>query len=155
MERKEFSTIINAPRDNLWKILWGAETYPAWTAVFAEGSKAITDWEQGSKVLFLNADNEGMVSMIDCKKENEFMSFKHIGMIDKEGYEDLESEKVKAWTGALETYKLKDHKEGTTLIVEMDLEDEYRDYFLETWPKALDKLKELAEMSVNNKSVNN
>lgn len=149
MKRKEFSTIINAPRRKVWKILWGPETYPAWTAVFAEGSKAVTDWKQGSKVLFLNGENEGMISMIDRKKENELMSFKHLGMVDKEGNEDLESEKVKAWTGALETYRLKDHNGSTELIVEMDLEDEYRDYFLETWPKALDKLKELAEVSVN------
>lgn len=150
MERKKFSSIINAPREKVWEILWGPETYPAWTAVFAEGSKAITDWEQGSKVLFLNGENEGMVSMIDRKKENELMSFKHIGMVDKEGHEDLESEKVRAWTGALETYRLEDQNGGTELIVEMDLADEYRAYFLETWPKALDKLKELTEMSVNN-----
>lgn len=150
MERKKFSSIINAPREKVWEILWGPETYPAWRAVFAEGSKAITDWEQGSKVLFLNGENEGMVSMIDRKKENELMSFKHIGMVDKEGHEDLESEKVRAWTGALETYRLEDQNGGTELIVEMDLADEYRAYFLETWPKALDKLKELSEMSVNN-----
>lgn len=145
MERKEFSTTINSPREKVWKTLWGSETYPAWTAAFAEGSKAITDWEQGSKVLFLNGENEGMVSMIDRKKENELMSFKHIGMVDKEGNEDLESEKVKAWSGALETYRLKDLNESTELIVEMDLEDEYRDYFLKAWPKALRKLKDLAE----------
>ena len=29
--------------------------------------------------------------------------------------------------------------------VDMDVTDEYKDYFKETWPKALDKLKQLAE----------
>lgn len=87
-----------------------------------------------------------MVSMIVTKTENEFMSFKHLGTV-KNGVEDLESEQNKAWAGALENYTLKIIHGKTELIVEMDMTDDFKDYFLKTWPKALDKLKELVEQN--------
>lgn len=145
MERKDFTATINAPREKVWDVLWSDETYPKWTAPFSEGSRAKTDWKEGSKVYFLNAEGEGMVAVIDKRKDPEIMNFKHLGMIDKNGNEDLESEKVKSWAGAMEKYRLEEKNGETRLTVNMDLEDEYKDYFLKTWPKALEKLKELAE----------
>ena len=144
MENKQFKIEIAAPREKVWKILWGDKTYPAWTSVFAEGSRAETDWEEGSKVLFLDGKGEGMVSTIAQKIPNEFMSFKHLGMV-KNGVEDLNSEQVKDWAGALENYRLKTLDGKTELVVDMDMTEEFKDYFINTWPKALDKVKELAE----------
>jgi predicted 3-demethylubiquinone-9 3-methyltransferase (glyoxalase superfamily)/uncharacterized protein YndB with AHSA1/START domain len=145
MERKEFRATINAPREKVWEVLWSKETYPKWTAPFSEGSRAKSDWKEGSKVYFLNAEGEGMVALIDKRKDPEIMNFKHLGMIDKNGNEDLESEKVKSWAGAMENYRLEEKNRATRLIVNMDMDDEYKDYFLKTWPEALEKLKELAE----------
>ena len=144
MENKQFKIEIAAPREKVWKILWGDKTYFAWTSVFAEGSRAETDWEEGSKVLFLDGKGEGMVSTIAQKISNEFMSFKHLGMV-KNGVEDLNSEQVKDWAGALENYRLKTLDGKTELVVDMDMTEEFKDYFINTWPKALDKVKELAE----------
>ena len=144
MEKKEFKTTINAPREKVWNILWGNITYPEWTSVFAEGSRAETDWKKGSKVLFLDGKGEGMVSTIAENKPNEFMSIKHLGFV-KNGVEDTNSEKVKEWAGALENYILKTINGKTELIVDMDITDEYKDYFEKTWPNALKKLKEMAE----------
>jgi hypothetical protein len=144
MEKQEFRIAIDAPREKVWNTLWGKTSYPAWTSVFAEGSHVETDWKKGSKALFLDGKNEGMVSTIAENKPNEFMSIKHLGMV-KKGVEDLESEKTKEWAGALENYTLKTVNEKTELTVDMDVTDEFKDYFLEAWPKALNKLKELAE----------
>ena len=72
------------------------------------------------------------------------MSFKHLGMV-KNGVEDLDSEQIKEWAGALENYRLKTLEGKTELVVDMDMTDEFKDYFINTWPKALDKVKELAE----------
>ena len=77
----------------------GDTTYPAWTSVFAEGSRVETDWEEGSKVHFLDDKGDGMVSTIAQKIPNKFMSFKHLGMV-KNGVEDLNSEQIKEWPGA-------------------------------------------------------
>ena len=144
MEKKQFKIEIAAPKEKVWKVLWGDNTYPVWTAPFAEGSQVETNWEEGSKVLFLDGKGEGMVSTIAKKIPNEFMSFKHLGTV-KNGVEDLNSEKTKEWSGALENYILKTVDGKTELVVDMDITEEFKDYFTNTWPKALDKVKELAE----------
>jgi hypothetical protein len=109
-----------------------------------EGSRAETDWKKGSKVLFLSGSNEGMVSRIEENIPNEFMSFKHLGVVNN-GVEDMNSEKAKEWSGSLESYTLKTVNGKTELTLDMDITDEYKDYFKTTTPKALDKVKELAE----------
>ena len=128
----------------MWNVLWNDASYPQWTSAFAEGSKVETDWKEGSKVLFLDGKGQGMISIIAKKKPNEFMSFKHIGTVNN-GVEDLDSPQTKEWAGALENYTLKNTGGKTELVVDMDMTEEYKDYFIKTWPMALDKVKELAE----------
>ena len=142
MERHTFKTTINASRQKVWDILWGNDTYPKWTSVFSEGSKAETDWKEGSKVLFTDGKGSGMVSKIESKKTPEYMSFKHLGEM-KDGVEDISVDKD--WHGSLENYSLNEANGKTTLEVEMDIVDEYKDYFLDKFPQALQQVKELAE----------
>ena len=144
MEKQHFSIEIDAPREKVWKTLWEDNTYRGWTSAFTEGSHAVTDWKKGSKVLFLDGKGEGMVSSIADNKPNEFMSFEHLGIV-KDGVEDTKSDKVKEWAGAHENYTLKTVNGKTQLTIDMDVNDEFKEYFQNTWPKALDKLKELAE----------
>ena len=144
MERHTFKIPIDAPREKVWDILWSVTTFREWTTVFSEGSHAESDWKQGSKILFLDGKGAGMVSTIAVKKPPEFMSFKHLGEVH-DGVEDLTSKKVSEWSGALESYMLKNVNGKTELSVEIDLADEFKDYFLETFPKALDKVKSMAE----------
>lgn len=144
MEKINFSIDIKASKEKVWEVLWGDETYRKWTSAFAEGSHAVTDWNEGSKVLFLDGKGSGMVSKIDSKKQNEFMSFRHLGEV-KDGIEDTTSEKVTAWAGALENYALKEANGITSLSVTMDIVDDFKDYFMNTFPKALEQIKILSE----------
>jgi uncharacterized protein YndB with AHSA1/START domain len=145
MEKINFSTSINAPREKVWKVLWNDDSYRQWTSAFMEGSYAKTDnWKEGSKVLFLGPGGSGMVSTVAKNRTNEFMSFKHLGEV-KNGVEDTESERAKGWAGAMENYRLTDENGKTKLEVDMDSNDEFKDYFEKTWPVALEKVKELAE----------
>ena len=144
MERKEFTIDINAPREKVWDVLWQDDSYRKWTSVFSEGSHAETDWKKGSKVLFLDGKGSGMIAKIAENIPNEYMSIQHLGMLN-DGVEDFESAKVKEWAGALENYTLENKDGKTHLVVDMDIAEEYKDYFANTWPKALDKVKELAE----------
>lgn len=144
MERHTFKIEIDAPREKVWGILWGTETYPQWTAAFNENSQVETDWKEGSKVLFLDGEGNGMVSTIVKNNPPEYMSIKHIGIV-KDGTEITEGEEVKKWAPAYENYILKNVSDKTKLVVEMDMENEYKEYFVETWPKALNKLKKLSE----------
>jgi len=145
MQKIHFSISINAPKEKVWNALWEDSNYRNWTTAFYEGSYAQTDnWKVGTKVLFLGPGGSGMVSMVAANKLNEFMSFEHHGEV-KEGVEDTTSDKVKAWAGAMENYTLSEAGGKTILQVAMDITEEYEDYFVKTWPLALDKIKSLAE----------
>lgn len=150
MEKMTFNTSINASRETVWAILWSDDTYPDWTSAFCEGSHAVTDWQKGSKVLFLDGKGSGMVSRVAENRPNEYMSFEHLGEV-KNGVEDTESEQVKTWAGAHENYTLKTVNNQTELLVEMDsgnIPEEFKSFFLKTWPQAIDKIKALAEAQV-------
>ncbi len=145
----EFNIEINASREKVWDVLFGEKTYPIWTTAFSEGSSVQTDWKKGSKALFLDSSNRGMVSKIVENVPNEFMSIEHLGMYDN-GVEDYDSEQVKSWAGAKENYTLTDlgGKTNLDIFMEMDESEENKqmiDMFAEMWPKALAKVKELAE----------
>lgn len=146
MEKKIFKISINASPEKVWGFLWSKETYTLWTSPFCEGARAETDWKKGSKALFLNSDNEGMVSVINDNIPNKYMSIEHLGVV-KNGLEDMESIQTKEWAGTQENYTLNNVNGKTDLSVEMDILEKYKDYFDSTCPKALDLVKKYAEQN--------
>lgn len=144
MEKLVFSTSINASPEKVWNILWTDASYRKWTAAFMEGSYAVTDWKEGSKVLFLDGKGMGMVSRIAVNRPNEYMSIEHLGEV-KDGVEDTTSDRVKAWAGAHENYTLKKINDQTELTIDMDITEEYKEMFAQIWPKALANVKQLSE----------
>jgi uncharacterized protein YndB with AHSA1/START domain len=148
MVKLQFAKQISAPKEKVWQTVIGEDTYPQWTEAFSPGSHAIGDWSVGSKMLFLGPDPEGkmggMVSRIAESRHPEYLSIEHLGMV-KNGVEDTTSDEVKAWTPSFENYTFQESGAGTEFKVEMDSPEDYASYFEETWAKALDKLKALAE----------
>lgn len=141
MEKQQYRITINAPREKVWNALWEDKNYRTWTAAFAEGSSAKTDnWKEGSKVMFTDGTDNGMVALIEANRPNEFMSFKHLGMM-KDGEETDAGE----WTGAHENYTLTAKGGQTELVVDIDIADAFKEYFEKAWPRALASVKELAE----------
>jgi hypothetical protein len=144
MIKLKFTATIKSPASKVWNILWEDKTYREWTRVFSEGSYAQSDWNEGSRILFLSPEGDGMFSSIDRKIPNEFMSFKHLGVI-KDGKEQAADAETESWSGSMENYTLKDQNGETELTVEIDVTDSHEPYFRETFPKALEKLKSIAE----------
>ena len=62
-----------------------------------------------------------------------------------DGVEDTTIESVKVWAGALENYTFMDKEGKTELVVEMHINEEFKEMFEGMWPKALQKLKSLCE----------
>ena len=144
MKRLRFSIDINAPREKVWTVLWEDASYREWTSVFAEGSYAVSDWKEGSKVQFLDPNgNNGMAAVIEKKRANEFMSFRHLAEI-KNGVEQPPAE----WSGAHENYTLTPTNGGTTLTVDVDTAEAHAEMFADKFPQALGKVKALAERAV-------
>lgn len=74
MKILDFKIEIKAPKEKIWSVLWDDETYGKWTAVFCEGSYAVSDWKEGSVIQFLSPTGEGMNSVIDKKTDNEYIA---------------------------------------------------------------------------------
>jgi uncharacterized protein YndB with AHSA1/START domain len=146
MKKLNFSIQINAPKAKVWQTLWDNTTYCQWTAVFQEGSHAVSDWQEGSKILFMDGQGAGMISRIAQKIHNELMSFEHLGTV-KEGIEDFMTAKTEGWAGSLENYTLIEQNNVTTLNVTIDIDTNFEDYFTKTFPLAMEKIKSLVETS--------
>lgn len=122
METLSYETVIDAPKQKVWDILWNPETYSEWTKYFGAGSVMKSDWKVGGKTYFLNAQGEGMVSTIDSMDEPNQIVFKHLGMVDKDGHEDTQSKEVMEWNGSFEKYFLIDFDGKTKLHAEVQVE---------------------------------
>ncbi|MEO8517485.1 MAG: hypothetical protein ABI426_12095 [Flavobacterium sp.] len=72
------------------------------------------------------------------------MNFKHLGNI-KAGVPLPLDKDTENWSGSNENYTLTASNGMTVLSVEMDVIQEYMDYFNEKFPLALNLVKELAE----------
>lgn len=145
MQTLTYQILINASPNLVWEGLWKEENYRNWTSVFSEGSHYKTETlQKGSKIHFLNPDGHGMYSVINELIPNEFMEFKHLGII-KDFVEQPLSDEPMQWANSIENYSLKSENEHTLLTVHVDMVDEYVDYMNEKFPLALQKLKERIE----------
>jgi uncharacterized protein YndB with AHSA1/START domain len=147
LKKISFSATIKASKEKVWAVLWNDESYKAWTSAFTQGSHAVSDWNEGSKILFLDAKGSGMYSTIAKKIPNEFMAFKHIGEV-KDNIEQPLNEKNQSWSGSTENYTLKETDGVTELTIEMDVVESFMDYFTKTFPVALEYIKNLAEVKI-------
>lgn len=139
MPRLNFNIQINASKEKVWNKLWSDEGYRSWTSVFTQGSYAESDWKEGSEIKFLSPDGSGMYGIIKNKVELVQMKFQHLGEI-KNGIKE-----PKDWAGATEDYTLTENNGITDLKVEMDMTDEFVDYFNNIFPTALLRVKEISE----------
>jgi uncharacterized protein YndB with AHSA1/START domain len=148
MEKFHLTTHIKAPREKVWKAMLENATYREWTKAFHPNSDYRGDWTEGSKILFVGPDENGkeggMVSMIAKNVPYEFISIKHIGVL-QDGKEITSGDAVKNWAGAFENYTFTDKDGGTELSIDMDISPTDKAFMAEAWPKALAKLKEIAE----------
>lgn len=146
-ETMHFERIINCKVERVYKVMLDEEKFKDWTAVFMPTSHFKGSWVKGSKILFLGKNKEGnlegMVSKIRENIPNKFVSIEHRGFInnDEEITTGPEAEK---WKG-LENYTFTAMNDKTLLSVDMDTSPEMWNYFMETWPKALDRLASICE----------
>lgn len=143
-----FEIAINAPAFKVYQTMIDKDRYNEWTGVFMPGSHFKGTWDKGSNILFLapgdNGEMSGMVSRIKENIPSKFISIEHIGMI-KDGIEKTDDKESESWAGARENYTFIEQYENTLLCIDTETVKEYKDIFLDAWPKALEKLKELCE----------
>lgn len=151
MEKLQFKVNINAPATKVYELMLGIThktTYEEWTALFNPTSTYEGSWDKGSKILFLGVDENGqqggMVSRIAENIPNQFVSIQHYGLFNA-GQEITEGPEVEKWANGFENYTFEENNGTTNVIVDLDTTEDFLDYMNQSFPKALDKLKELCE----------
>jgi hypothetical protein len=151
MIKLQFKININAPAAKIYDLMLGITnktTYEQWTYMINPTSTYEGSWDKGSKILFVGVDNKGekggMVSKIAENIPNQFVSIQHYGLV-KGDIEITEGPEVEKWANGFENYTFVDNNGITTLSVDLDTTEDFTAYMNETYPNALDKLKELCE----------
>ena len=151
MKKLQFKKDIKASAEKVYNTMLGIgviETYQQWTSEFNPTSTYEGSWEKGSKIYFVGTDENGkrggMVAEIADNIPFRFVSIRHYGILDGEN-EITEGAEIEKWAGGLENYSLQERDGVTTVTVDIDVTEDYLDYFNTTWPRALGKLKEIAE----------
>lgn len=144
MEILKYEILIAATPQKVWQVLWNPETYMQWTQYFSLGSTMHSDWTVHGKTVFLDASGAGMVSTMSQLEEFKLVVFKHLGLVQG-GIEDLDSDEVNKWRGALEKYWLEDLNGTTKLKVELETAQEYLEMMGAAFKKGFEQVKQLAE----------
>lgn len=148
MKQLKFDVAIAAPAEKVFHLMLAPESYQEWVAAFEPGSYFEGSWNKGEKIRFIGVDQDGrkqgMVARIAENIPGKFISIQHVGVVS-DGAEITEGPAVNGWAGAFENYAFEEQNGVTKVEVEVDTKDEYVEYFSETWPVALAKLKEVCE----------
>lgn len=143
-----FEIRIKSSLDKVYNTMIDREGYKLWTSEFNPTSHFEGNWSKGSKILFIGTDREGkkggMVSIIRENIPGKFISIEHTG-IYQNGEEVTSGPKVEGWKGSLENYTFSVENDMILVAVDLDADPDFREYFLETWPRALEKLKNICE----------
>ena len=151
MKKIKFNVSINSPAKKVYDVMLGINnksTYEQWTALFNPTSTYDGSWNKGSKMLFIGTNEKGekggMVSEIADNIPNRFISIRHYGLLQAD-VEITDGPEVEKWANGMENYTFEENNEITNLTVDLDTTEDFVDYMNQTYPKALDKLKEICE----------
>ncbi len=145
MKKLHFSITINAPKQKIWETMLDPETYKEWVNVSWPGSYYEGKWEHGGKLKFISPGKGGTLAKLVEHRPYDFSKAKHIAVITPDGKEDTESDVAKGWIGTTESYTFTEKNGMTELAVEINTTPAWEEMFTSGWPKALQKLKEIAE----------
>ena len=139
----EFSVDIAAPVARVWDCTFDPLAYRDWTRAFAEGSYFEGSWQAGRRLRFLDPRGFGMEAVVDENRLHEVVALRLVGEI-KDG-RPLADSRLHG-EPAHERYVFNATPTGTTrLVVHLQGWDGFLEFLQDTWPKALQRLKVLAE----------
>jgi len=142
MKKLQFSIEIKAPRKKVWNTLWEDKTFRDWANIIDEGTYMVGEMKEGNILQFISSvSGYGVTSLIQEFSPNEFVLFRQ--MMDTKGSGAQEREKE--WTGGTESHSLAEKDGVTTLAVELDVPLGQEETFRVRFPKALERVKNLAE----------
>ena len=137
----QFSIEIEAPREKVWQTLWEDTTLRDWGNIIDEGLHMVGEMAEGSEVQFISGSGYGVTSVIEKLIPHEYIAFKQVADTMDSGKQEREKE----WTGGMESYELIEKNGITNLTVKIDVPPGQEEIFKDRFPKALERVKILAE----------
>lgn len=141
MNEMQFQTEIHAPKEKVWDTLWQDETLRQWADIIDPGTYMKGELKEGNQVEFISGNGYGVTSLVEKLTPNEFLLLRHSADTQDEGKRERKNE----WTGGTESYKLVENNGITVLTIVFDVPPEQEEYFNDAYPKALARVKQLAE----------
>lgn len=142
MKEMQFRIEIHAAKERVWDTLWQDETFRQWASIIDPGTYMVGDLKEGNEVQFISSANGyGVTSLVEKLTPGEFLLLRHRA----DTQEDGKRERAQEWTGGEESYLLAEKDGTTTLTVTFDVPPELEEYFKVNYPKALKRVKVLAE----------
>lgn len=142
MKELQFSIEINTSKERVWSTLWADKSFRDWASIIDEGTYMKGEMKEGNEIQFISSVNGyGVTSLIEKLIPNEFVLFRHSADTKDAGQQEREKE----WTGGTESYSLTEKNGVTALIVKTDVPQELEEMFNIILPRALERIKTLAE----------
>lgn len=142
MKKMQFSIEIKASKEKVWNTLWEDATFRDWAGIIDEGTYIKGEIKEGNEIQFISSENGyGVTSLVAICRPNAFVLFRHSADTQERG----EQEREKEWTGGEESHSLTEKDGVTTLTVEFDVPTELEETFNDRFPRALERVKALAE----------
>ena len=141
MQKMQFSIEIEAPSEKVWQTLWEDKTFRDWGNIIDEGQYMVGELAEGREVQFISAEGLGVTSVIEKLIPHEYIAFKQVADTMDSG----KQERDKEWTGGKESFELIENNNITSLTVKIDVPPGLEEIFEDRFPKALERVKILAE----------
>jgi len=136
---------IAAPRKKVWETTLHPVTYKEWVNAAWPGSFFEGTWKEGEKLRFVSEDGSGTLAILLEHKPYDYSFAKHVAVLNPGGIEDRDSDIARSWIGTTESYTFTEQNGVTKLTVRLTIYPEWEKMFMDGWPKALAKLKEISE----------
>jgi hypothetical protein len=142
MDEMQFSIEINATKERVWDTMWQDGTFREWASIIDPETYMAGDLKEGNEIQFISSESGyGVTSLVEKLVAGEFLLLRHRADTQEEGKREREEQ----WTGGEESYSLVEQDGTTTLTVAFGVPPELEDEFRVNYPKALERLRELAE----------
>jgi uncharacterized protein YndB with AHSA1/START domain len=142
MKELNYTTEISATPEKVWKTLWNDATFRDWAGIIDEGTYMKGTLKEGNDVEFISSVNGyGVTSFVEKFTPNKLAFFRHKADTQETGTKSRDNE----WTGTSEQYELHEKNGRTTLTIKTQVPPEQEETFEDRLPKALARIKELAE----------
>ncbi|HST04968.1 MAG TPA: SRPBCC domain-containing protein [Chloroflexia bacterium] len=142
MKELQFSIEVNATKERVWDTLWQDETFREWASIIDPETYMVGDLKEGNEIQFISGSSGyGVTSLVEKVVAGESLLLKHRADTQEDGKRERDDE----WTGGEERYSLAERGGITTLTVAFGVPLELEEQFKVNFPKALERVKVLAE----------